>query len=62
MNLVLCLAPLLIIVIGLKFLLLVEESGREVNHVKEEAKKPHTYKANVYEDKDKAEEEEDDWT
>jgi len=59
--LTLCFLPLIIVIIGLKVILLIEESGREVEHVKEESKKPHTYVYGVYDDVDK-EEENDDWT
>jgi len=50
-----------ILVIALKFLLLFEESGREIKHVHEESLKPHTYQTGVYDDKDKEEEEDEDW-
>ena len=57
MILFLCFVPLIVIIVIMKFVLLVEESAREINHVKQESKKPHEYLANVYEDL----ESEDDW-
>jgi len=49
----LCFIPLAIIVIGMKFILLLEESGREIKHVKEESLKDHVYLTGVYDDVDK---------
>jgi len=59
--LTLCFIPLAVVVIGMKFLLLVEESGREIQHVHEESLRPHVYMSGVYDDVDE-EEEDDDWT
>lgn len=55
MKLLLCFIPLLVIFLVLKIVLLMEESGREVNYVKEEAKKPHGPYVDAYP------EEEDPW-
>ena len=55
MKLLLCFIPLLVIFLILKLVLLMEESGREVNYVKEESKKPHGPYVDAYP------EEEDPW-
>ena len=55
--LTLCFVPLAIIVIGMKLILLLEESRNEIHHVKEEASKDHVYLTGVYDD---TEEENDD--
>ena len=55
MKLLLCFIPLLVIFLVLKLVLLMEESGREVNYVKEESKKPHGPYVDAYP------EEEDSW-
>ena len=58
-KLFLCFLPILIIFVVLKLVLLLEESGREVNYVKEESKKPHGPYVDAYpEEKDHGDE---DW-
>ena len=58
LSLVLCLLPLLVVMIILKFAFLVTETAGEVEHVKEEASREHTYMENVYDDVDR----EDKWS
>ena len=55
MRLLLCFMPILVIFLALKLVILAEESGREVNYVNEESKKPHGPYVDAYP------EEEDPW-
>ena len=58
-KLLLCFLPILIIFIVMKLVLLLGESGKEVNDVKEESKKPHGPYVDAYpEEKDSWDEDE----
>ena len=52
MVLLLCFLPLIIIFILMKFILLVEESHKEINYVRQEPTRERHFLENVYEDLD----------
>jgi len=52
MVLLLCFLPLIIIFILMKFILLVEESHKEIDYVRQEPTRERTFLENVYEDLD----------
>ncbi len=52
MVLLLCFLPLIIIFILMKFILLVEESHKEITYVRQEPTRERQFLENVYEDLD----------
>lgn len=56
MILALCFLPLIILFVFLKLTLLLSESSKEIEHVREESRRPHTYLENVYADADEEDE------
>ena len=60
-RILLCFLPLAIIFFLTKLALLLTETAEEIDHVKQESKRPHRYVDNAYEDIDRQKESDEDW-